>query len=488
MATIYKRKQDKTKKRSYWYIGFTDHMGKRKTRKGFTDKGETERLAAKLEEESRLIQEGIILPSQAKHGKKKVILLTEHIKAFELHLKNRDTTEAHVKDTAQKIKRIVTDCQFQQIDDINAEAIENYLGLLRAEGIGKQTSNHYLRAIKQFTRWLVRSRKVSENPLTDIPMLNTQTDRRHARRALAPDEFPLLIEAAEQGKSVEGLSGADRSMMYMLSSWTGFRKAEIGSLVLSSFDLESDPPTVTIQADFSKRKRTDIQILHPNVVIQLKKWMSKKVIKEGELLFSISKKSGGIERKTSKMMRIDLEAARKKWLEESCSEKEQSKRENSDFLCYQDHQGRFADFHANRHTFITNLGRAGVSPKTAQTLARHSDIRLTMNVYSHTDVEEKTEAISRLSKLWECSGSVPMSENGIDTHKTSSEIKVGKSRADDNSSAEPAVVTGVSTGCHCVTQAAKNTPGGIRTHDLRIRNPTLYPAELRAQKCLNPLL
>lgn len=26
----------------------------------------------------------------------------------------------------------------------------------------------------------------------------------------------------------------------------------------------------------------------------------------------------------------------------------------------------------------------------------------------------------------------------------------------------------------------KNAPGGIRTHDLRFRKPSLYPAELRA--------
>jgi hypothetical protein len=30
-----------------------------------------------------------------------------------------------------------------------------------------------------------------------------------------------------------------------------------------------------------------------------------------------------------------------------------------------------------------------------------------------------------------------------------------------------------------------NTPEGIRTSDLRIRNPLLYPAELRAQKILS---
>ena len=56
----------------------------------------------------------------------------------------------------------------------------------------------------------------------------------------------------------------------------------------------------------------------------------------------------------------------------------------------------FADFHANRHTFITNLERAGVSPRVAQTLARHSDIRLTMGIYTHIGLQDQTAAITSL--------------------------------------------------------------------------------------------
>jgi integrase len=48
------------------------------------------------------------------------------------------------------------------------------------------------------------------------------------------------------------------------------------------------------------------------------------------------------------------------------------------------------------HTFITNLCKADVSPKTAQTLARHSDIRLTMDVYTHVDREEQIAATGSL--------------------------------------------------------------------------------------------
>ncbi len=39
--------------------------------------------------------------------------------------------------------------------------------------------------------------------------------------------------------------------------------------------------------------------------------------------------------------------------------------------------------HALRHTFISNLARAGIHPKTAQALARHSTITLTLDRYSH---------------------------------------------------------------------------------------------------------
>ncbi len=49
-----------------------------------------------------------------------------------------------------------------------------------------------------------------------------------------------------------------------------------------------------------------------------------------------------------------------------------------------------------RHTFITNLCRANVPPKTAQALARHSDICLTMNTYSHVGQQEQAAAIGML--------------------------------------------------------------------------------------------
>lgn len=68
-------------------------------------------------------------------------------------------------------------------------------------------------------------------------------------------------------------------------------------------------------------------------------------------------------------------------------------------IVYCDESGHYADFHALRHTFITNLARSGAHPKIAQALARHADINLTMNVYTHTVLSEQSVAIEELPLL-----------------------------------------------------------------------------------------
>jgi hypothetical protein len=53
----------------------------------------------------------------------------------------------------------------------------------------------------------------------------------------------------------------------------------------------------------------------------------------------------------------------------------------------------YADFRSLRHWFITRPARAGISPKMAQTLARHSDVRLTLGLYAHVTRHDQTAAI-----------------------------------------------------------------------------------------------
>jgi hypothetical protein len=67
---------------------------------------------------------------------------------------------------------------------------------------------------------------------------------------------------------------------------------------------------------------------------------------------------------------------------------------------YKDDDGRVADFHALRHTYITALGKAGLPIKVHQTLARHADPKLTLNVYSHLTLHDTAEAVESLPDLF----------------------------------------------------------------------------------------
>ena len=59
-------------------------------------------------------------------------------------------------------------------------------------GIGIQTSNHYLTAIKGFTRWLDLKGRIGKDPLKGLKRLNEKTDIRHERRALSVEELTNL--------------------------------------------------------------------------------------------------------------------------------------------------------------------------------------------------------------------------------------------------------------------------------------------------------
>jgi integrase len=136
--------------------------------------------------------------------------------------------------------------------------------------------------------------------------------------------------------------------------------------------------------------------LHLSLVGKLKQWLAMKNPKNNEILFPVSKQAGSVDRRTAKMIRFDLNAARTFWIAESESPADKEQRLASDFLSYQNAKGLFADFHSLRHTFITNLGKAKIPLKTAQILSRHSTVELTANIYTHIDQQEQIDAINAL--------------------------------------------------------------------------------------------
>jgi integrase len=65
-------------------------------------------------------------------------------------------------------------------------------------------------------------------------------------------------------------------------------------------------------------------------------------------------------------------------------------------IAKKDESGRTVDLHSLRHTFGTMLARSGVNPRTAMELMRHSDIRLTTNIYQHLELVDTAGAVNQL--------------------------------------------------------------------------------------------
>ena len=55
--------------------------------------------------------------------------------------------------------------------------------------------------------------------------------------------------------------------------------------------------------------------------------------------------------------------------------------------------------HVCRHTYCSNQAKAGINPKTLEYLMEHSDISVTMNVYTHLSFDDSKDEMVRLEEL-----------------------------------------------------------------------------------------
>jgi len=185
--------------------------------------------------------------------------------------------------------------------------------------------------------------------------------------------------------------GPERALCYRLMLATGLRVGEVASLRRESFRLDTDPATVTVLAGTTKNRREAVLPMQDDVTLDIRQVLAE--TPAGESVFSIPK-----HRPMAELIAADLEVARARWIEEAPPGAERQGRELDDFCRYCDSAGRYADAHSLRHTFASRLAAAGVPIRVAMALLRHSDINLTMNLYTHVDAEQEADAILKLPR------------------------------------------------------------------------------------------
>ena len=137
---------------------------------------------------------------------------------------------------------------------------------------------------------------------------------------------------------------------------------------VADFDLAGR--TVTLSHRHTKNNRDCVQPLAANLCKPLKDSFKGKLPQARALAMPSKHRAAAMFRADAQAAGIDLDPERGLW-----------------------------DFHSLRHTFGTLLAAAGVHPKTAQDLMRHSDINLTMSRYTHTLRGQAEKAIDSLPDL-----------------------------------------------------------------------------------------
>ncbi|VTT97959.1 integrase-recombinase protein : Integrase-recombinase protein OS=Rhodopirellula sallentina SM41 GN=RSSM_04495 PE=4 SV=1: Phage_integrase [Gemmataceae bacterium] len=319
--------------------------------------------------------------------------LVEHLKDFESDLrlgiqvgtarrKRTAPSDAQVNLVVQRTRDAFNGCGFRAVADIKdataADKLSRYLRDRMGKprklgGFGAQTATFALADARRFARWIARKGTgVSPEVFDSVAGFDPDNDRRHSRREVSPGELDGVLEAANASqREHRGLTGSERYHLYLTAFATGFRASELAALTPAHFHLDADPPAVSLPGKVAKNKKAVRPPIPAAVAVPLRSFLAGRPA--GEPVWG-----GKWHNNAAAMLRIDLAAAGVPYCVEGPNGKE------------------YADFHALRHTFLSALSAAGVGPKDMQTLARHSDPRLTLGTYTHARSAELVKAVNRL--------------------------------------------------------------------------------------------
>jgi len=337
----------------------------------------------------RLADAGLIDPERA-GGLAALMVLDDkgkiiggHLADFLADAKARGVSPIQRQMLAQRIRDVLLKARCTWLRDLSASRIQSAIASLGEPtedniGLSKQSLTHYVRAVKQFSKWLQRERRTTEDMLVGLKTYNAETDKRHERRGFTADEMSVLLSFTARAPTRWGMTGPARTASYWLAFASGLRRNEIRTLTKRSFNLAVDPPTVRVEAGYSKHRREDVQPLPADVANAMAEYLR---TADSDCPFPLPGKTG-------KMLHVDMIEARAA-----------AGISAADFLVPRDSAGLVLDFHSFRHGYVTEICKANVSPRVMMALARHSDPRLTMKRYSRIGTIDTAKALDCLPRL-----------------------------------------------------------------------------------------
>lgn len=301
-----------------------------------SDRREAERELVKIENERRQEHNGMLPPQSVRTGRK--ALLTDLLGLFLADLKAKGRAVNTSAKYQSNLQQLFNGCGWMELRSVNAQ---DFCAWRNRSRLSPKTLNDMLATGQTFLNWLVRQRMETENPLKFIERVDTRLVQRY-RRALSRDEAARLLETAPRFRAV----------VYLLVLETGIRRNELNQVTVADFVFDTPTAFVRLPASITKNKREAQMRLRPHVVAAVRS-----VLPDCAMPYEFVFKNRIPRMETVK--RDLLKAG----------------------IPFVNQHGR-VDLHALRVTFCTTLLVGGASPRVVQELMRHSDIKLTMKVYT----------------------------------------------------------------------------------------------------------
>ncbi len=377
---------------------YRDHTGKVVERPtGCRDEQAARQMLAGWEREVERIRAGTFDPGELDTARRAASPIAEHLDAHEQSLIAAGTTDGYRKNLRRAVERVATDCGFVSLADISRGPIERWLAARTGEDMSARTRNYYRESLVAFGNWCVESSRLRAHDLDRLPRADKKADPRRQRRALTEDELARLLGVAaarplaeartirrgkRKGEQAARLSdslierlyhvGRERALIVKTLVLTGLRVNELRTLTVGQLDLTPGGEFLQLDAADEKSREGNAVAIRGDLAADLRGWLADTARTDpNTTLFAVP---DGFLR----ILNRDLKAAG---------------------IPKKDDRGRTVDVHALRTTFGTLLSKAGVSPRTAQQAMRHSDIKLTMGVYTDPRLLDTRGAVEKLPPL-----------------------------------------------------------------------------------------
>ncbi len=382
------KRDGKTREGTVYWVSATVNGSRLRKTTGCRDKRAAEERAREIVRHAERKAAGLIDPWQEQQERP----LAEHVADFETTLRARNLCAQHIADRTSCLQKFVDTSKARRLSDLDEVKASRWLEQERLSGLAARTVNRRYQALRQFGRWLTKTKRVASDPFEGLCPLNEAADRRHVRRALNADELSRLLEAAERRplenaraqRTTCGVTpveearlkalGASRALLYDLAAGTGLRKGELKRCCWRDLDFERR--WVTVPAASAKSRKLQGVPLRQDLVIRLQAHRPKDAV-GGDLVFP------GASFPSLRAFKRDLVAAGLALVERrTFDESGERYKQPREIFDTEDDSGRRIDFHSLRYTFVTRLAQAGVHPRAAQELARHAKIETTMEIYT----------------------------------------------------------------------------------------------------------